>query len=49
MWIRFGAERPVLSKMLGHEKEQTTENYYRMTLKEIIEGTKSVSFEKFAI
>jgi integrase len=49
MWIRFGAERPVLSKMLGHEKEQTTENYYKVTLKEVIEGTKSVSFEKFAI
>ena len=47
MWIRFGAERPVLSKMMGHEKEQTTENYYKVSLKEVIEGTKSVNFEKF--
>lgn len=49
MWIRFGAERPVLSKMMGHEKEQTTENYYRVGLREIIEGTKSINFEKLAI
>jgi len=49
MWIRFGAERPVLSKMMGHEKEQTTQNYYKVGLREIIEGTKSVDFEKFDI
>jgi integrase len=30
MWIRFGAERPILSKMMGHEKEQTTHNYYKV-------------------
>ena len=44
MWIRFGADRPVLSKMLGHEKEQTTENYYRVGLREVIEGTKNIDF-----
>lgn len=49
MWIRFGAERPVLSKMMGHGKEQTTENYYRVNLKEVIEGTKAANFEKLAI
>lgn len=49
MWIRFGAKRPVLSKMMGHEKEQTTENYYKVNLLEVIEGTESVNFEKFAI
>ncbi|MGV3528140.1 MAG: phage integrase SAM-like domain-containing protein [Flavisolibacter sp.] len=49
MWVRFGAERPVVSRMLGHEKEQTTENYYRVGLREIIEGTRSVDFEKFSI
>jgi integrase len=47
MWIRFGAERPVLSKMMGHEKEQTTENYYKVGLREVIEGTKGVDFERF--
>jgi integrase len=49
MWIRFGADRPVLSKMMGHEKEQTTENYYRVNLREVIEGTRQINFEKLAI
>jgi integrase len=49
MWIRFGAERPVLSKMMGHEKEQTTENYYRVNLREVIEGTRQINFDKLAI
>lgn len=44
MWIRFGADRPVLSKMMGHEKEQTTENYYRVGLREVIEGTRAIDF-----
>ncbi|MEO7044202.1 MAG: site-specific integrase [Ferruginibacter sp.] len=49
MWIRFGADRPVLSKMLGHEKEQTTQTYYKVNLREVIEGTKNVDFEKYKI
>lgn len=49
MWIRFGAERPVLSKMMGHEKETTTENYYKVSLREVIEGTKTVDFTRFGI
>lgn len=49
MWIRFGAERPVLSKMMGHEKEQTTENYYKVSLREIIDGTEKVDFARFGI
>jgi site-specific recombinase XerD len=49
MWIRFGADRPILSKMMGHEKEQTTQNYYKVGLREVIEGTKGIDFEKLAI
>lgn len=49
MWIRYGAERPVLSKMMGHEKEQTTENYYKVGLREVIEGTKMIDFGKVNI
>jgi integrase len=49
MWIRYGADRPVLSKMMGHEKEQTTQNYYKVGLREIIEGTKTVDFKKLEI
>ena len=49
MWIRFGADRPVLSKMMGHEKEQTTQNYYKVGLREVIEGTKRIDFEQLDI
>ena len=44
MWIRFGADRPVLSKMMGHEKEQTTQHYYKVGVREVIEGTKGIEF-----
>ncbi|MFS8082238.1 MAG: site-specific integrase [Ginsengibacter sp.] len=44
MWIRFGADRPILSKMMGHEKEQTTQNYYKVGIREVIEGTKGIDF-----
>lgn len=49
MWIRFGADRPVLSKMMEHQKEATTENYYKVNLREVIDGTRSVNFEQYAI
>ena len=49
MWIRFGADRPILSKMMGHEKEQTTQNYYKVGLREVIEGTKGINFDQFSI
>lgn len=49
MWIRFGAERPIISKMLGHEREQTTQNYYTVSLREVIDGTKGIDFAKFSI
>jgi len=49
MWIRFGANRPILFKMLEHEKEQTTQNYYKVGLREIIVGTKGIEFRKLNI
>jgi len=49
MWIRFGADRPILSKMMGHEKEQTTQNYYKVGLREVIEGTKGIDFGRLDI
>ena len=49
MWIRFGADRPILSKMMGHEKEQTTQNYYKVGLREVIEGTKGIEFGQLEI
>jgi len=47
MWVQYGADRPVLSKMLSHEKEQTTEHYYRVGLREVIEGTRGIDFENY--
>lgn len=44
LWIRYGADRPVISKMVGHTKEATTKEYYDVDFKDIIEGTKKVDF-----
>ncbi len=49
LWVRFGAERTVLSKMMGHTKEETTKNYYDVNIPEIVEGTKRVEFDKMGI
>lgn len=49
LYIRFGAARPVVSKMMGHEKEETTSAYFDVNIKEIIEGTKNVDFTNLGI
>jgi len=49
LYIRFGAHRPIVSKMLGHEKEETTNAYYEVGLRDVIEGTRNVDFEKLGI
>ncbi|MFT3932834.1 MAG: site-specific integrase [Chitinophagaceae bacterium] len=49
LWIRYGADRPVLSKMMGHTQEKTTKNYYDVNIPEIVEGTKRVDFKKLGI
>jgi len=49
LWIRYGAESPVLSKMMGHTKQETTKNYYDVNIPEIIEGTKRADFKKLGI
>jgi site-specific recombinase XerD len=49
LWIRYGAERPVLSKMIGHTQEATTKNYYDINIPEIVEGTKRVDFKRLGI
>lgn len=49
LWIRYGAESPVLSKMMGHTKQETTKNYYDVNIPEIVEGTKRVDFRKLGI
>jgi site-specific recombinase XerD len=49
LWVRYGAERPVISKMMGHTKEETTRHYFSVNLPEIVEGTKRVDFGKLGI
>lgn len=49
LWIRYGADRPVISKMVGHTKEETTKEYYSVDFKDIIEGTKRVDFVSLGI
>ncbi len=49
LWIRYGAERPIISKMLGHMKEETTKNYFDVNIPEVIEGTNKVDFDKLGI
>lgn len=49
LWVRYGAERPVLSKMLGHTKEETTKSYFSVNIPEIVEGTKRADFKKLGI
>lgn len=44
LWVRYGAERPILSKMMGHTKEETTKNYFTINIPEIVEGTKRANF-----
>lgn len=49
LWVRYGAERPILSKMMGHTKEETTKSYFSVNLPEIVEGTKRVDFGRLGI
>jgi site-specific recombinase XerD len=49
LWVRYGAERPIISKMLGHQKEETTRNYFSVNLPEIVEGTRKVDFKRLGI
>lgn len=48
-WIRYGAERPIISKMVGHIKEATTKEYYDVNVLDVLEGTKNVNFKELGI
>ncbi len=49
LWIRFGAERPIISKMMGHAKEETTRHYYSVNIPEIVHGTRNIDFKVLGI
>jgi len=49
LWIRLGTNRPVVSRMLGHSKEETTKNYYKVDVMEVIDGTNHIDFKILGI
>jgi len=49
LWIRLGTNRPVVSRMLGHSKEETTKTYYNIDVNEVIDGTNHIDFGKIGI
>src|SRR5450432_1194095 len=49
LWIRLGTNRPVVSRKLGHSKEETTKHYYNVDINEVIDGTNHIDFEKIGI
>ncbi len=49
LWVRYGAEGAVLSKMMGHTKQETTKHYYEVNIPEIVEGTKRADFKNLGI
>ncbi len=49
LWVRYGAEGAILSKMMGHTKQETTKHYYEVNIPEIVEGTKRADFKNLGI
>ncbi len=49
LYVRFGAKTSIVSKMLGHTKEETTRHYFKVNIPEIVEGTKNIDFVKMGI
>ncbi|MBP7554908.1 MAG: tyrosine-type recombinase/integrase [Chitinophagaceae bacterium] len=49
LWVRYGAEGAIISKMMGHTKQESTKNYYDVKIPEIVEGTKRADFRKLGI
>jgi integrase len=49
LWIRHGAEASILSKMLGHGKEQTTGEYYTVDILDVVENISGINFNELGI
>ena len=45
LWIRYGTAREVVSKMMGHVKSETTEEYFKINVNDVEEGVKHVNFK----
>lgn len=49
LYIRLGTYKPVISKMVGHNREQTLDAYYRIDIVEVIEKTSHIDIKKLGI
>ncbi|WP_158643726.1 phage integrase SAM-like domain-containing protein [Pseudobacter ginsenosidimutans] len=49
LYIRYGAKLPVVSRIMGHERQETTSAYFEVNLADVIEGIKEVSFDHLGI
>lgn len=47
--IRYGANRSMVPKMMGHEDEKSAAEYFEINLADVIEGVRSVDLTKFDI
>lgn len=47
--IRYGAERSIIPKMMGHEDEKSAAEYFQINLADVIEGVRKVNLDKFDI
>jgi Phage integrase SAM-like domain/Phage integrase family/Arm DNA-binding domain len=49
LWIHYGTKREVVSKMMGHSKSETTQEYFKINLNDVEEGVKHVNFEDLGL
>ncbi len=49
LWIRYGTAREVVSKMMGHVKSETTEEYFKINVNDVEEGVKHVNFKDLGL
>jgi integrase len=49
LWIRYGTAREVVSKMMGHVKSETTEEYFKININDVEEGVKHVNFKDLGL
>jgi site-specific recombinase XerD len=47
--IRYGAQRAMVPKMMGHEDEKSAAEYFDINLADVIEGVKKVDLNRFDI
>jgi site-specific recombinase XerD len=46
LYIRYGTMKPVVSKIRGHQRAETTDVYYQVNIREVVEGTKNLNFKE---